>query len=269
MTEAEALLASIEENPNEDTPRLAFADWLDEHGQAIRAEFIRLQCEIAQKETLPRAVLDQHVKIFMRNQDLIDHHKEELLGTLIELPRDTTIEFRRGFVSFVELPVKKFLNSATLLSEARPRPRVSVKSVASRLSRFVQCPHLDCITKISGHSWEAGTAAFWPDEEAVAAAIGQLKRLEILDLEGCGLSNHYWDLGFAFALPSLVDLDLSHNEITDAGVTNLLQTNLPKQLTRLVLGGNPIDDEGAIVLAENWPRENRLEYLNMRFTNVG
>jgi len=47
MTEREALLAAICEHPDDDTPRLVFADWLDENGEPERAEFIRLQCEVA------------------------------------------------------------------------------------------------------------------------------------------------------------------------------------------------------------------------------
>lgn len=37
----DALLRAICENPREDTPRLAFADWLEEHGEPDRAAFIR------------------------------------------------------------------------------------------------------------------------------------------------------------------------------------------------------------------------------------
>lgn len=41
-------LAAIAENPQDDTPRLIFADWLEECGnQPERAEFIRVQCELA------------------------------------------------------------------------------------------------------------------------------------------------------------------------------------------------------------------------------
>jgi uncharacterized protein (TIGR02996 family) len=269
MTDADALLAAIAAHPDEDTPRLAYADWLDENERSIRAEFIRLQCEIARKEKLPTAILNQHVELFKRNQELIENHREELLETLSILPRNTPLEFHRGFVFTVELPVSKFLKHAATIAEARPRPKVSVKSIASRLSRFVVCPYLDCVTTISGHSWETGSTAFWPDDDALIAAIGKLTSLEVLDLEGCGISNLYWNLGFNFKLPALVDLDLSHNEITDAGVVNLLQTGLPRQLRRLILGGNPIGDRGAIELAQQWPRENRLEHLNMQFTNIG
>lgn len=42
-----ALLKAIAEQPDEDTVRLAYADWLEENGQGERAEFIRVQIEIA------------------------------------------------------------------------------------------------------------------------------------------------------------------------------------------------------------------------------
>src|SRR5262245_14167815 len=51
MDERQALLRAICENPDDDTPRLVFADWLQEHGEEDRAEFIRLQCEAARLPT--------------------------------------------------------------------------------------------------------------------------------------------------------------------------------------------------------------------------
>jgi uncharacterized protein (TIGR02996 family) len=46
-TTEQALLAAIWADPHDDTPRLVYADWLDEHGQPDRAEFVRVQCELA------------------------------------------------------------------------------------------------------------------------------------------------------------------------------------------------------------------------------
>jgi len=40
-SEYQAFLAAIRATPDDDLPRLAFADWLEEHGQAERAEWIR------------------------------------------------------------------------------------------------------------------------------------------------------------------------------------------------------------------------------------
>lgn len=47
MTDRDALLRAICENPDDDAPRLVFADWLDAHGDPLRAEFIRVQIELA------------------------------------------------------------------------------------------------------------------------------------------------------------------------------------------------------------------------------
>src|SRR5262245_37254953 len=51
MHEEPALLAAILADPEDDLPRLAYADWLDEHGNPERAEFIRVECELARMGT--------------------------------------------------------------------------------------------------------------------------------------------------------------------------------------------------------------------------
>ncbi len=48
MSDEAAFLSAIRDNPADDTARLAYADWLDEHGQPERAEFIRLRHQFAQ-----------------------------------------------------------------------------------------------------------------------------------------------------------------------------------------------------------------------------
>ena len=46
--EYRALLQAVLDAPGDDLPRLVYADWLDEHGESERAEFIRVQCEMPQ-----------------------------------------------------------------------------------------------------------------------------------------------------------------------------------------------------------------------------
>jgi uncharacterized protein (TIGR02996 family) len=48
-----AFLRAVCEHPDDDRPRLIFADWLDEHGDP-RGEFIRLQCALASGVGLER-----------------------------------------------------------------------------------------------------------------------------------------------------------------------------------------------------------------------
>ena len=49
----EGFLQRIRMEPDEDVHRLVYADFLDEHGDADRAEFIRLQIRLARGETPP------------------------------------------------------------------------------------------------------------------------------------------------------------------------------------------------------------------------
>ena len=46
MTHADAFLQAVVAEPDDDTPRLVFADWLEDHGDEPRAAFIRAQVEL-------------------------------------------------------------------------------------------------------------------------------------------------------------------------------------------------------------------------------
>src|SRR5690349_3011304 len=92
---APALLRAIRDDPDDDLPRLALADWLEEHGDPERAEFIRVQVELAR---LPdhdpaRPPLED------REHTLLAANEPRWLGDagagLVEW------EFRRGFVDEV------------------------------------------------------------------------------------------------------------------------------------------------------------------------
>lgn len=54
-----ALLRAVAAAPDDDVPRLVFADWLEEHGttdaDAARVEFIRLSCQMKSKQRLSPA----------------------------------------------------------------------------------------------------------------------------------------------------------------------------------------------------------------------
>ncbi len=46
MTDGAALYRSILSSPADDTPRLVYADWLEENGRSEQAEFIRIECRL-------------------------------------------------------------------------------------------------------------------------------------------------------------------------------------------------------------------------------
>lgn len=61
MTNDEAFLRAIVARPDDDIPRLIFADWLDDHGEAERAEFIRVQCALAKLPAANRQLQARYV----------------------------------------------------------------------------------------------------------------------------------------------------------------------------------------------------------------
>src|SRR4051812_24308887 len=104
MEEA-ALLAAIAAHPEEDTPRLAYADWLDEHAgdlpdpaaARIRAEFIRVQCEINTLKDLERKEHNRYIELYRRQDAILTRHRRELLGPLGDELGYRDVVFDRGF----------------------------------------------------------------------------------------------------------------------------------------------------------------------------
>ena len=50
MSDRLGMILAIHEQPDDDLTRLAYADWLEEHGEPDRAAFIRIQVELAELE---------------------------------------------------------------------------------------------------------------------------------------------------------------------------------------------------------------------------
>jgi uncharacterized protein (TIGR02996 family) len=276
MTDEDALLAAIAAAPAEDTPRLAYADWLDEHDRPVRAEFIRLQVDIARKQdALTRAELDRHVALFERQQELLDHHRAEQLGPLAGLPAEVKVEFDRGFVSELTFDADHFVAHADAISALKPLPGIRLQGAGARLDELSDVSHhLELVSALEMQTPRAAEpVALEPSEVwSIFVECWPWDRLKELSLEGCQIGDDgLRRLGASESLGLLGDLDLSNNDVTDAGVVHLLDSPFPRQLRRLILGGNPIGDQGAIELADRWPKgaADKLEYLNLRFTNIG
>src|SRR4051812_26631197 len=86
MSDAAALLAAICAAPDDDAPRLVYADWLDEHGQPERAEFIRVQCALSRTDS---------PALREREDRLWTAHHDKLAGPLAA--PGVRYRFERGF----------------------------------------------------------------------------------------------------------------------------------------------------------------------------
>jgi uncharacterized protein (TIGR02996 family) len=93
-----AFLRIIRTEHDSDTPRLVYADWLDEQGDPDRAEFIRVQCELAG--------LDQDGErargLKAREAELLGEHCQRWTYGLSRFKPHLSYTFRRGFVEELE-----------------------------------------------------------------------------------------------------------------------------------------------------------------------
>lgn len=141
MTDGEALFRSVCDTPRDDLPRLVYADWLDEHDQPERAEFIRLQCEA--HEYCRRFPSLAHART----------HASQLAHTLgdqwyAELPSLDGVAWSslwvRGFIdrAWVRSPTV-FLVAGERLFNATPLLHVCVDAVAAvHIERMFASPFL-------------------------------------------------------------------------------------------------------------------------------
>src|SRR5437899_1204607 len=104
MSERDALLRQVIDEPDADAPRLVFADWLDEHGERDRADFVRAQCR--------RAALDPddpaQPELQAREWRLLLANARDWLEEDFDDPTNRR-RFRRGFVESVRLTAARFL----------------------------------------------------------------------------------------------------------------------------------------------------------------
>lgn len=103
----DALLAAILDNPADDAPRLVFSDWLEEHGEGERAEFIRVQCRIAEMEATGKGMYREVIPLRRHERELwlkngcIWLAGTPLVGMDSIVEQDNRVIWRRGFVAEV------------------------------------------------------------------------------------------------------------------------------------------------------------------------
>jgi uncharacterized protein (TIGR02996 family) len=139
MKDLKAWVAAIRAEPDDDTVRLACADWFEERDQPERAEFIRVQCELARLEgDDPR-----RPDLARREDELLAAHEANWLANDLPAWARSGAEFRRGFVEHVSAAVGTLTTRAGgLLARA---PVTSVRASQAHpadVVRLATCPHL-------------------------------------------------------------------------------------------------------------------------------
>jgi uncharacterized protein (TIGR02996 family) len=138
MSDRRSFLQAMIDAPEDDTPRLVYADWLEEHGAGEadrdRAEFIRVQVELARLRFASKADpgAARYEVLRSREGGLYRHHK--LWASELNLPpkRGVSCVFRRGMVADVWCSVRYFVEHADALFAAAPLEAVCFRRATLR-----------------------------------------------------------------------------------------------------------------------------------------
>ncbi len=204
-----AFLAAIADRPDDDLPRLVYADWLDENGQPERAEFIRTQIELT---NLPAADPRREV-LKARERVLLRDHRERW-G--LDAFRGQSQVFRRGFVEEVNVSAEWLIaHPDSLLAPGLVRHLRAV-GATQFTDRLARVPGLARLHTLDLTNTTFGT----PAQVRNFFATARLDRLRELVLR----NSNFWEGDELHALADtpvasrLRALDLSGNRVGDAGV---------------------------------------------------
>jgi uncharacterized protein (TIGR02996 family) len=298
-----AFVEAICENPADDAVRLVFADWLDDHGEPERAEFIRVQVELAGlPPDSPRR--DQFEP---RERALLAEHRTAWLAEVPSFARKDAV-FRRGFVEKITTKASQFVKGAKALFKTAPvrgawlTYRAPWGTTEIPDPALAACEELQRLVSLRVGGY-LGSSYIGNQGVQTLVASPHLAKLETLDLsenritavavQALAASPHlanlkslnlaadlYTDrdrmlgdegaaaLAAAPHLAGLRELNLSHSRIGSKGAEALAKSKHLRNLTRLDLSWNDIGDEGGLALANSATLTN-LTTLGLRHTGLG
>lgn len=287
MTEHDAFLADILENPEDDAPRLIYADWLDERGESERAEFIRVQCALA-REPLDHPDYPR----WQQREAQLQPRAYSWAGPLTEWCVQCV--FRRGFIEMIEIEASTFLSRAQEIIDFAPvrsvkllhlyaehlaplarlssLQRITVLQASGRYrhsgcQKLFSSPYLRHLVGLAVHDTPIGLSGLSALLES--PSISGLTHLN-LGATGIGLEGVH-RLSLSAKSQHLLALDLRGNGLGSAALRALDRSPYLRRLQRLGMWFNQLGDEGLLELL-SLPLFARLRHLsigNNRFTSRG
>ncbi len=261
-----ALLDAVKDHPDEDTPRLVLADWLDEQGtelDAERAKFIRDDIAFTRGAKRPRSTP-------ARNAEAVAVIRR-MLGPLPDLAYHWW--FKRGLPDLT-------VNGPRFLSPA-VRPLFATEAFAfvpfvaleeaggARLEAMAALPEFRFVAGVGVNPFTA------PGALSAARFFGSPNLTGLRHIAFRGINPGAAGarvLASNPALSRLRKLSLHHNRLVDAAAAALAGSPHLTNLTYLNLSDNNIGDKGAEALAASKFLANLLELdltMNPRLTDAG
>lgn len=280
--EDEAFLNAILETPEDDLPRLAYADYLDECGDAARAEFIRVQIVLA--GGADNSALDA------RQNELQRDHPEW------RLPIRGIQRFHRGFVEAMATTADWLISSELPILLSAPVRELRIINADNFIGELVKVPGLDRIETLDLRNNSFGTRhrlnrfldeapltrlnrlllmnnQLWSDDVQVLVRSERAIQLRSLELSGNAIGdNGAAALARAENLGKLRSLILRSDDldwrdrITGVGAEALAQSTALVELRTLELGGHLIGESGVAALARGpgMPNLSRIDVSHNR-----
>ncbi len=280
MTPDEAFRQAICEAPEDDTPRLIYADWLEERGRGDRAEFIRAQCAL----TRGNADAKGQETLRARAAGLLEAHWEEWVGPLEQALRGDPVALSwmhylagpyrpealnllpRGFVESVALTARRFTARAEALAQNALLIDLRLHGAGSHAEALAATPQLASVSQLMflDYYQDPMTAGAM----ASLAASPFMRSLKVLWLH----RNNLGDAGVGAIRQArwaggLQSLELSENGLSAEAVTFLVEAKLD-DLRVLNLSNNAICDEGLTALCDSILMD-KLQTLNVARCGIG
>ena len=276
---------AIIEAPDDDSPRLIYADWLEEQGD-LRAEFIRLQCQAATIDEVDQSCL-------LRSQQLENENYRVWTNEIENLPVSNPI-FRRGFIEEVTMTANQFVKkldvvldqlplltcvrvkavSRILPTQADPEALQRLKGIAINKPRiswddidvwkkfflsscWESLQHLDC------SMWDPSWSQMGPDYFQFP-----WQQITHLNFSECQMSHKLATFLQSLADNQLRSLSLAGNGFSSVHAALLAGSEAFTQLEELDLSHNSIGNKGVRAIAEspNFPNLKILRISNNRLT---
>jgi uncharacterized protein (TIGR02996 family) len=279
MTLERAFLQAILETPEEDGPRLVFADWLEDQGDTDRAEFIRLRIQSYHDSAIGRRNLPRSASLLEANwarwvaplsrwvtaRGARCH--EFWLGSRGRAHSPEVVnQFPRGFVNALHLDAGPLLDHAEEIFRLAPVSILKISGACTFADELARCPQLEWIRWLEFADYFSDPL----DEPGLVALATSphFKRLRALILHRNNLGDRgVQALARAPWMRTLERLDLTDNGLSSEGLAALAASTHLQRLRLLILDRNDLTDAHLECLTAS-PWLHHLAHLSLLGTAV-
>lgn len=251
MSDGDALLRAILDDPDDDAPRLVYADWLDEQGNSPRATFIRVQIELA------RLTADDPARDRLVQTERTLWRANRTAWTNWAPSWARVAEFRRGFLEEIRCQAADFLAEVDRVCQQTPLQGVRLDGMDHFAVAVFRSRLLDGLRSIRVGDGVPPAAWLILAENPF---LGKLRRLDI------GPSSNpdrlIATLIDSQAMPALRGLRVKGYPLGDEPANRLVADAWSSRLRSLDLGNNFITPAGARKMVES-PHLQRIVWLNL------